>query len=206
MPAWGVAGGGPKNEQAVSDLVAYLKSIQLSPAKAKAQALEEGRGAQEAMAEAAVSDRAGQPRRPRRRRSPTPKTDAQRAEVPESRSPAAQEGITRSQAYDDAGRRTMSQGELLFDVELRPLPHEGLVVRSTRRRRSSRCRRRPGAARSVRRCATARCSSSSPAAPATRDAGLQKQYDWVAVERRGRTRATASAASRRAAWRTSATS
>jgi mono/diheme cytochrome c family protein len=38
MPAWGVAGGGAKNEQSVSDLVAYLQSIQLSPAKARAQA------------------------------------------------------------------------------------------------------------------------------------------------------------------------
>jgi len=37
MPAWGVAGGGPKNEQSVSDLVAYLKSIALSPARARAQ-------------------------------------------------------------------------------------------------------------------------------------------------------------------------
>ena len=38
MPAWGVAGGGPKNDQAISDLVAYLKSIQITPEKAKAQA------------------------------------------------------------------------------------------------------------------------------------------------------------------------
>lgn len=37
MPAWGIEGGGPKNDQAVSDLVEYLKSIQLSPAKAKGQ-------------------------------------------------------------------------------------------------------------------------------------------------------------------------
>ena len=35
MPAWGVAGGGPKNSQAISDLVAYLKSIQITPAEAK---------------------------------------------------------------------------------------------------------------------------------------------------------------------------
>ena len=40
MPAWGIEGGGPKNDQAISDIVAYLKSIQLSPAKAKAQVLE----------------------------------------------------------------------------------------------------------------------------------------------------------------------
>lgn len=37
MPAWGVAGGGPKNTQSVEDLVAYLGSIQITPAKAKAK-------------------------------------------------------------------------------------------------------------------------------------------------------------------------
>jgi mono/diheme cytochrome c family protein len=30
MPAWGVAGGGPMNEQQVTDLIQYLKSLQLS--------------------------------------------------------------------------------------------------------------------------------------------------------------------------------
>lgn len=34
MPAWGVAGGGPMNDQQISDLVAYLQSIQLKPADA----------------------------------------------------------------------------------------------------------------------------------------------------------------------------
>jgi mono/diheme cytochrome c family protein len=38
MPPWGVAGGGPKNDQSIDDLVAYLQSIQLTPAKAHAQA------------------------------------------------------------------------------------------------------------------------------------------------------------------------
>lgn len=38
MPAWGVAGGGPMNDQQISDLVAYLQSIQLTPAQAMAQA------------------------------------------------------------------------------------------------------------------------------------------------------------------------
>lgn len=37
MPAWGVPGGGPKNEQSVDDLVAYLGTIQLSPAKARVE-------------------------------------------------------------------------------------------------------------------------------------------------------------------------
>jgi mono/diheme cytochrome c family protein len=37
MPAWGVPGGGPKNEQSVADIVQYLGTIQLSPAKARAE-------------------------------------------------------------------------------------------------------------------------------------------------------------------------
>jgi mono/diheme cytochrome c family protein len=31
MQAWGVPGGGPKNEQSINDLVAYIRSIQLPP-------------------------------------------------------------------------------------------------------------------------------------------------------------------------------
>lgn len=42
MPAWGVAGGGPMNDQQISDLVAYLESIQLKPADAIAQAAQYG--------------------------------------------------------------------------------------------------------------------------------------------------------------------
>jgi mono/diheme cytochrome c family protein len=36
MAAWGLLGGGPKNEQSVSDIVAYLTSIQKSPKQAAA--------------------------------------------------------------------------------------------------------------------------------------------------------------------------
>ena len=36
MQGWGVAGGGPKNDQAIQDLVAYINSIQIPPAEAKA--------------------------------------------------------------------------------------------------------------------------------------------------------------------------
>lgn len=38
MPAWGLQGGGPMNDQQVSDLLAYLSSIQLTPEQAKAEA------------------------------------------------------------------------------------------------------------------------------------------------------------------------
>ncbi|MGH9184012.1 MAG: c-type cytochrome [Acidimicrobiales bacterium] len=40
MPAWGVEGGGPLNEQQVQNLVDYLESIQLSPDEAQQQAQE----------------------------------------------------------------------------------------------------------------------------------------------------------------------
>ncbi|MGI9032566.1 MAG: c-type cytochrome [Acidimicrobiales bacterium] len=39
MPAWGVAGGGALDDQQLSDLIAYLQSIQLDSAKVKADAL-----------------------------------------------------------------------------------------------------------------------------------------------------------------------
>ena len=38
MPPWGVSGGGSKNDQSIQDLVAYLRSIQLTPDQAKAEA------------------------------------------------------------------------------------------------------------------------------------------------------------------------
>jgi mono/diheme cytochrome c family protein len=42
MPAWGVNGGGAMNDQQLSDLVAYLQTIQLTPAEAKAEAAKYG--------------------------------------------------------------------------------------------------------------------------------------------------------------------
>jgi mono/diheme cytochrome c family protein len=42
MPAWGLAGGGPMNDQQISDLLAYLQSIQLTPEAAKAEAAPTG--------------------------------------------------------------------------------------------------------------------------------------------------------------------
>ncbi len=42
MPAWGVAGGGPMNAQQVTDIIEYLKSIQLSPKEARAAAAKLG--------------------------------------------------------------------------------------------------------------------------------------------------------------------
>jgi mono/diheme cytochrome c family protein len=40
MQGWGVAGGGPLNDQGVQDLVAFINSIQISPQESQAQAAE----------------------------------------------------------------------------------------------------------------------------------------------------------------------
>jgi mono/diheme cytochrome c family protein len=37
MPAWGVAGGGPKNGQSIDNIVDFLESLQVSPDKARAE-------------------------------------------------------------------------------------------------------------------------------------------------------------------------
>jgi mono/diheme cytochrome c family protein len=41
MPAWGIEGGGPMNAQQVTDLVAYIKSIQLKPEEIRKRNLEQ---------------------------------------------------------------------------------------------------------------------------------------------------------------------
>ena len=41
MPAWGIEGGGPLNDQQITDLVAYLDSIKLTPEQARQRSLEE---------------------------------------------------------------------------------------------------------------------------------------------------------------------
>jgi len=42
MPAWGVNGGGPMNLQQINDLIAYIQSIQLTPAQAQKEAAQYG--------------------------------------------------------------------------------------------------------------------------------------------------------------------
>jgi mono/diheme cytochrome c family protein len=41
MPAWGIEGGGPMNEQQIDNLIAYLESIAISPEEAQEQAQDE---------------------------------------------------------------------------------------------------------------------------------------------------------------------
>lgn len=54
MPAWGVAGGGPMNEQQIEDLVAYLKSITLKPEEARKVTLEQAQQEAKALGKPSV--------------------------------------------------------------------------------------------------------------------------------------------------------
>jgi mono/diheme cytochrome c family protein len=131
MQAWGTEGGGPKNDQSIDDLVAYLASIQLSPEEAQrktAQRLEVARAqaeqqlttaeeavttAEEALeaAEAELADLADttnddDPERVKAQR----KVDAARAklEVAEARLEWSQEWNER--------RGGVTDGQLLFEL------------------------------------------------------------------------------------------
>ncbi len=112
MAAWGVEGGGPKGPQAVSDLVAYLESIQLGDDGAQQQVLDNVKNL-EVDAKAAVK---------------TSTDDLAKAEADLAAATtdaavltatnavkASQQALTNSEAWLDTVTNA-SQGELLFDV------------------------------------------------------------------------------------------
>ena len=121
MPAWGVAGGGPKNTQAISDLVAYLKSIQITPAAAKKVAAKKiadykasvtGDPAKQLPSASAVAEQ----------KLATAQAGLAAAKTPlqtqkyEGDIKAAQEGIRRSKEYAIEVSK-MSEGQLLFNTQ-----------------------------------------------------------------------------------------
>jgi mono/diheme cytochrome c family protein len=112
MPAWGIAGGGPKNEQAVSDIVEYLKSIQLPPAQARKQVTAQVKRLQD-QAKAAV-EVAEQNLETAREKLAEAKTEKARLAY----QLAVDGGIVaveRSREFEQQIANA-SQGELLFDV------------------------------------------------------------------------------------------
>lgn len=171
MPAWGVAGGGPKNVQSVSDLVAYLRSIQVSPAKARAAADQKIKDYQTL---AATSEATAQ----------TNLGDAQKkldeAQTPEQRAKyqgeieAAREGIRRSRAYADEVAQ-MGQGELLFNTQCARCHTKGWSTLDP----SNGFVPLPEPAGSGALGPSLRGDSVESQFPG--ETGKQKQYDWVAV-------------------------
>lgn len=112
MPAWGIAGGGPKNEQAVSDIVEYLKSIQVSPAEARAQVTQNVKDLQ-TQAKTAVKTAQDN--------LATARENLAGAETPKARAAytleveGATQAIERSLVFQRQ-IAAAGQGELLFDV------------------------------------------------------------------------------------------
>ena len=113
MPAWGVAGGGPKNVQSISDLVAYLKSIQITPAKAKLVAAKRIKEYKTLVNGSAATAQANLTKA--QAGLDAAKTDAQKTKY-EGEIKAAQEGIRRSKEYA-AQVAKMGEGELLFNTQ-----------------------------------------------------------------------------------------
>ncbi|MGZ8762955.1 MAG: c-type cytochrome [Acidimicrobiia bacterium] len=112
MAAWGVEGGGPKGEQAISDLVAYLESIQLGDDGAQQQVLDNITALQDE-AEQAVKD-SNDDLAAARANLADAANEAARV-VAESAILAAQQAVTNSRNWLDTVTNA-SQGELLFDV------------------------------------------------------------------------------------------
>lgn len=171
MPAWGVAGGGPKNVQAVSDLVAYLRSIQISPAKARAQAdkrikeYQDLANSSEATAQANLATA--------QQKLAEAKTPAQQAKY-QGEIDAANEGIRRSREYA-AEVAQMSEGELLFNTQCARCHTKGWSTLEP----ANGFNPMPEPAGSGALGPSLRGGSVTSQFPG--ETGKQKQYDWVAV-------------------------
>jgi mono/diheme cytochrome c family protein len=112
MPAWGLAGGGPKNEQGITDLIAYLRSIQVSPAKARAAVR---RAAQDLRDQAADAPARAAENLARAERALAEATTPQARARAQDDLEAARVAVQRSRAFaaeiGDAG-----EGQVLFET------------------------------------------------------------------------------------------
>ena len=113
MPAWGLAGGGPKNAQAISDLVAYLKSIQLTPAKAKAQVTNQ---VAELKAQAKGAVKSAQDNLAKAQSDLAKAKTAKQKIVARTQIAAAQQAVEASRAFA-AETASASEGQLLFETQ-----------------------------------------------------------------------------------------
>ena len=178
MPAWGVAGGGPKNEQAITDLMAYLESIQLSAQDAGKQATAATKkyvAEQKTFVEQAQQNVADARTALAEATTPAERTTAQ-ADIT-----AAEFALARSEARY-AEMRNAGEGQLLFETncarchtkswsyydpsnpKIPTIPPAGSGALGPSLRAGAVLLQFPGE------------PVDSPTTP-----GFQKQYDWVAV-------------------------
>ncbi len=177
MPAWGIEGGGPKNDQAISDIVAYLKSIQLSPAKAKAQVTANVKELQD-QAKAAVKTAQQNLAKARENLAGAETRKARLAYGIEVE--GATRAIERSLAFQTQIANA-SRGELLFDVNCARCHTKGWSYNDPTRPNVPPPAPAGGGAfgPSLRAGATLEQFPGLPADDPTTP-GFLKQYDWVA--------------------------
>ncbi len=117
MQPWGVAGGGPKNEQSINDLVAYIQSIQKTPAQAKKAGDGPARRPRRAWPARSTTTRSRSPRRTSSARRPR---STPRRKRPPTRLAAGGEGA-RHELVDDHGRDAKrSATPILAELETDP--------------------------------------------------------------------------------------
>lgn len=125
MQAWGVDGGGPKNEQSINDLVAYITANQLTPAQAKEQSNDNAFGnpkkkivgwAQEPQQQLTdAQDKLSTDQKALAKLEKDPKTAA--ADLKTARDAVSADTTALDWAQDWAERRAnVSEGQILFEV------------------------------------------------------------------------------------------
>jgi mono/diheme cytochrome c family protein len=178
MPAWGIPGGGPKNEQAISDIVEYLKSISLKPKAAQKQIDDQ---VKELQKQAAGAVDAAESNLETAREGLAAATTAKAREKYRIDVEGALAAIERSRAFEEQIANA-SEGELLFDVNCARCHTKGWSYNDP----SDPTTPSPAPAGSGAFGPSLRDGSvllQFPGEPAddTGTPGFQSQYDWVAV-------------------------
>ena len=201
MPAWGVASGkGVLNEQSITDLIAYLHSIQIGEPDAKQRSTKALTSYKKVWAKNAA-DQADEAVTLQKTADDAKATGKSVDDVAKLQADAdEQKAVAASAAAWSAQVNQMNDGEILFRLNCAALPHQGLVV--LRPATTSSCRR-------SRHPAVARSGPTSPTAPRrsssrTRRVVRSSSTGWPRASRP--TSSTANAASRRAGCRTSSIS
>ncbi len=117
MQAWGVDGGGPKNEQSVNDLLAYVESIQITSEEAKAgqvQALADAKAQPQVQLDDAMAAVEAAEVKLAEVEADTEATPEQKADA-EAALAAAEDGLAWAEDWF-ARREGVSDGQILYEL------------------------------------------------------------------------------------------
>ena len=117
MGAWGVDGGGPKNEQSVDDIISYLISIQLTPEEAAEQAEKAFEAAKEGAQKEVkkAEENLEKAEKALEEAQNDPQTGDEALATAEEDVSAAQEALDWANQYA-AGRTNVTDGQILYEL------------------------------------------------------------------------------------------